>query len=158
MFVFQNGFWLNLHQFISGEAYRPSVKAAAGLDQANLNASDRATWTSAIDRYNDIFKRNMVLDEGLIRKPNALAMTEDAARLPESLDTALGANIAAELKAAAPICCTPVARAPARQGCVDRIREVSHAGPRNRHEGGSRNRAASHKPEEETLTSEGKNR
>jgi hypothetical protein len=92
-----------LHQFLSGEAYRRSVKAAPGLDPATLNASDRAIWTSAIDPYNDIFKRKMVLDEGLIRVANALAMTEDAARLPESVDTALGANIAAALKAAAPV-------------------------------------------------------
>ena len=103
MFVFQNRFWLNLHQFLSGEAYRRSVKAAPGLDPATLNASDRAIWISAIDPYNDIFKRNMVLDEHLIRMANALAMTEDAVRLPESVDAALGANIAAALNAAAPI-------------------------------------------------------
>ena len=100
MFVFQNRFWLNLHQFLSGEAYRRSVKAAPGLDPATLNASDRAIWISAIDPYNDIFKPNMVFDEGHIRMANALAMTEDAARLPESLDGALGPNIVAALKAA----------------------------------------------------------
>ena len=103
MFVFQTRFWLNLHQFLSGEAYRRSVKAAPGLDAATLNASDRAIWISAIDPYNDVFKRNMVLDEDLIRIANALAVTEDAMRLPESLDGALGANIAAALNAAAPI-------------------------------------------------------
>ena len=103
MFVFQNRFWLNLHQFLSGEAYRRSVKAAPGLDPATLNASERAIWISAIDPYNDIFKRNMVLDEGLIRTANALAMTDDASRLPESLDAALGANISPALKAAAQI-------------------------------------------------------
>ena len=100
MFVFQNRFWLNLHQFLSGEAYRRSVKAAPGLDPATLNASDRAIWISAIDPYNDIFKRDMIFDEGLGRMANALAMTEDAARLPESLDAALGANIAAALNTA----------------------------------------------------------
>jgi len=95
MFVFQNRFWLNLHQFLSGEAYRRSVKAAPGLDPATLNASDRA-----IDSYNEIFKRDMIFDEGLGRMANAVAMTEDAARLPESLDAALGANIAAALNTA----------------------------------------------------------
>jgi hypothetical protein len=35
MFVFQNRFWLNLHQFLRGEAYRRSVKAAPGPDPAN---------------------------------------------------------------------------------------------------------------------------
>lgn len=103
MFVFQNRFWLNLHQFLSGEAYRRSVKAAPGLDPATLSASDRAVWISAIDPYNDIFKRNMVLDEGLIRTANALAMIGDASRLPESLDAALRGNISPALKAAAPI-------------------------------------------------------
>jgi len=103
MFVFQTRFWLNLHQFLSGEAYRRSVKAAPGLDAAALNASDRAIWISAIDPYNDIFNPNLVFDEGHIRMANALAMTDDAARLPESLDAALGPNIVAALKAAAPI-------------------------------------------------------
>ena len=95
MFVFQNRFWLNLHQFLSGEAYRRSVKAAPGLDPATLNASDRA-----IDSYNEIFKRDMIFDEGLGRMANAVAMTEDAARLPDSLDAAVGANIAAALNTA----------------------------------------------------------
>jgi hypothetical protein len=103
MFVFQNGFWLNLHQFLSGEAYRRSVNAAPGLDPASLNASDRAIWISAIDAYNDIFKRNMALDGGLIRMANALGMTDDGARLPQDLDAALGANIMIALNAAAPI-------------------------------------------------------
>jgi len=75
MFVFKNRFWLNLHQFLSGEAYRRSVKAALGLDPATLNASDRAIWISAIDPYNDIFRRYMVLDEHLIRMANALSMS-----------------------------------------------------------------------------------
>ena len=103
MFAFQNRFWLNLHQFLSGEAYRRSVQAAPGLDPSTLNARDRAIWISAIDRYHDIFKRNMVIDEGLIRMANALATTDDATRLPESLTVALGANVAAALNAAAPI-------------------------------------------------------
>ena len=132
MFVFQNRFWLNLHQFLSGEAYRRSVKAAPGLDPATLNASDRA-----IDSYNEIFKRDMIFDEGLGRMANAVAMTEDAARLPDSLDAAVGANIAAALNTAAPICLrTRLARASTRQRCLDRIREVYHAAPRNRDEGG----------------------
>lgn len=93
------------------------------LDPATLSANDRAIWASAIDRYSDIFKRNVVLDEDLIRVADALAMTEDAASLPESSAAVPGANITAVLKAAAP-------------QCLDRLREISPAGPRNCHEGG----------------------
>jgi hypothetical protein len=55
----------------------------------------------------------MIFDEGLGRMANALAMTEDAARLPEGVDAALGANIVAALNAAAPIYRAP--NWPARQ-------------------------------------------
>jgi len=103
MFVFQNRFWLNLHQLLSGEAYRRSVKATPALDPATLNASDRTIWISAIDPYDDIFERSMVLDGDLIRVANTLAMTDDAAPLPDSVEDALGPNISTALKAAAPI-------------------------------------------------------
>jgi hypothetical protein len=46
----------------------------------------------------------MVLDDGLIRMTNALAMTDNAARLPENLDARPGsASISVALKAAASI-------------------------------------------------------
>jgi hypothetical protein len=103
MFVFENRFWLNLHQFLRGEAYRRSVEAAPGLNPTDLNASDRAAWISAIDRYDDLFKRDLVFDEGSRRMSNALGMTKDSARLPASLEGTLDADIAAALNAAAPI-------------------------------------------------------
>lgn len=103
MFVFQNPFWLNLHQFLSGEAYRNSVRVLPGLDPATLNESDRVAWSSAINAYNNIFNRSMVLDEDLIRISNALARTEDSMQLPDNIDMALGVNVSAALKSAAPI-------------------------------------------------------
>src|SRR3974390_3303282 len=101
MFVFQNRFWLNLHQFLSGEAYRLSVKAIPVLDPATLNANYRPTWISAIDPYNDVFSRNMVFDENLIRIANSLSAVEDTTHLPESLDAVLSADLLAALNAAA---------------------------------------------------------
>jgi hypothetical protein len=103
MFVFQNPFWLNLHQFLSGEAYRSSVRAVPGLDPATLNERERVAWSSAVNAYKDIFNRSMVLDEDLIRIANALALTEDSMQLPDSIDVTLGASVSAALKSAAPI-------------------------------------------------------
>ena len=48
MFVFQNNFWVNLHQFLRGEIYRRQVNARLGLDPASLSEADRAAWASAL--------------------------------------------------------------------------------------------------------------
>jgi hypothetical protein len=103
MFVFQNNFWLNLHQFVRGEAYRHSVKAAPGIDPASLDEADRAVWTAAVDAYTDLAKRNVVFDDTLRRIANALAMVGDVAHLPDSLDAIIGASTTAALNANAPI-------------------------------------------------------
>jgi hypothetical protein len=100
MFVFQNGFWLNLHQFLRGEMYRRGAKETPGLDPASLDVPDRATWQSALDAYTDLAKRNVIFDPMLVRIANALAQVDDVAHLPESL---IDPGTTAALNAAAPI-------------------------------------------------------
>src|SRR5215475_7427777 len=84
-FVFQNSFWLNLQQFVRGEAYRRSVKAAPALDPATLSDTDRATWTAAVDAYADFARRDVLFDDTLRELQDKLATVRDAARLPDGL-------------------------------------------------------------------------
>lgn len=99
-FVFQNNFWLNLHQFVRGEAYRRSVKAAPELDPATLNEADRATWIAAVDAYVDYSKRDVLFDDELRALNNALVPLRDVAQLPEGVVSAAATKT---LNAAAPI-------------------------------------------------------
>src|SRR5215467_6075651 len=99
-FVFQNNFWLNLHQFVRGEAYRQSVKATPGLDPATLNDADRATWIAAVDAYADFAKRDVLFDPELRALNNALVAMRDVAQLPEGVVSAAATKT---LNAAAPI-------------------------------------------------------
>ena len=103
MFVFQNNFWLNLHQFVRGEVYRRSAKAAPGIDLVSLDEMDRAAWTAAVDAYSDLGKRDLVFDESLRRVANTLAMVGNVQRLPDSLIPIIGANTTAALNEAAPL-------------------------------------------------------
>jgi len=99
-FVFQNNFWLNLHQFVRGEAYRRSVKATPGLDPATLNEADRATWIAAVDAYVDFAKRDVLFDDELRALNNALVPMRDVVQLPEGV---VSASTTKTLNAAAPI-------------------------------------------------------
>jgi len=100
MFVFQNSFWLNLHQFLRGEAFRRNAKVTPALDPASLNESDRAAWTAALAGYQDLAQRNLIFDETLRRIANTLATVKNTDRLPNGL---LGPATTAALNAAAPI-------------------------------------------------------
>ena len=60
MFVFQNSFWLNLHQFLRGEVYRRREKLTLGVDPASLSDSERARWTAVVDTYVDVAKHDLV--------------------------------------------------------------------------------------------------
>jgi hypothetical protein len=99
-FVFQNNFWLNLHQFVRGEAYRRSVKAVPGLDPASLGETDRATWNAAVDAYADFAKRDVLFDDELRALNNALVAMRDVAQLPDGVVSAAATKT---LNAAAPI-------------------------------------------------------
>lgn len=99
-FVFQNNFWLNLHQFVRGEAYRRSVKATPGLDPASLSDADRVTWTAAVDAYADFAKRDVLFDGTLRSLQDTLAKVRDVTQLPDGL---LDAVTTHTLNAAAPI-------------------------------------------------------
>jgi hypothetical protein len=100
MFVFQNNFWVNLHQFLRGEIYRRRVNAPLGLDPASLSEADRAAWASALDVYTGVSKQDLIFDAEAQRIDNTLAMTGDVARLKDGL---LDTSTTAALNAAAPI-------------------------------------------------------
>jgi hypothetical protein len=102
-FVFQDNFWLNLHQFLRGEIYRRNVKANAGLDTASLSEADKQVWNRALEAYTDLAKRDLLFDNLMRTISNALATSGNADRLPASFDQAIGANTRAALNAAAPI-------------------------------------------------------
>jgi hypothetical protein len=99
MFVYQNNFWLNLHQFMRGEIYRRGADLTPGIDPVSLNETDRKAWASAIDAYTEIAKQEL-FDEAAIRTSNALTMTGDVTQLRDGL---LDARTTAALNAAAPI-------------------------------------------------------
>lgn len=113
MFVFQDSFWLNLHQFLRGEVYRRSVRATPGLDPELLAAPDREVWNGVLESYGDLATRDVLFDDLLRRIGNSLAMAGDVDVLPENLDTIIGANTRVALNSAAPIYRTRVW--PARQ-------------------------------------------
>ena len=100
MFVYQNNFWLNLHQFLRGEIYRRGAKLPLGIDPASLNEADRQAWASAIEVYTEVAQQDQISDERGRRINNTLAMTGDATDLRDGL---LDARTAAALNAAAPI-------------------------------------------------------
>jgi hypothetical protein len=99
MFVYQNNFWLNLHQFLRGEIFRRSAPRPLGIDPATLNGADRKAWASAIAVYEEVGKLDL-FDQTSMRISNTLAMTKDEAQLREGL---LDARTTAALNAAAPI-------------------------------------------------------
>jgi hypothetical protein len=72
-FVFQDNFWLNLHQFLRGEIYRRNVKANAGLDTASLSEADKQVWNRVLEAYTDLAKRDLLFDNLMRRISNALA-------------------------------------------------------------------------------------
>jgi hypothetical protein len=113
MFVFQDNFWLNLHQFLRGEVYRRSVKATPGLDTGMLPAADSGVWNRAIDSYVDLARRHVLFDDLLRTIGNGLAVVGDVNVLPESLNSIIGANTRVALNSVAPIYRTRVW--PARQ-------------------------------------------
>ena len=74
MFVYQNNFWLNLHQFLRGEIYRRGAKLPLGIDPASLSDADQKAWSSAIEVYTDVAKQRL-FDQAAIHISNTLAMT-----------------------------------------------------------------------------------
>ncbi len=100
MFVLQDNFWLNLHQFLRGEVYRRGASLQPGLDPASLSESERARWAAAIDSYADIARRDILFDPAIVQIHNALAGVGDVARLPDGV---IEPGVASALNDAAPI-------------------------------------------------------
>ena len=99
MFVYQNNFWLNLHEFLRGEIFRRGANRTLGIDPASLEEADRTAWASAIEIYTEVAKRDL-FDRAEMQTSNTLAMTKDDARLRDGL---LDARTTTALNAAAPI-------------------------------------------------------
>jgi hypothetical protein len=101
-FEFRNHFWINLHHLLRGEARRRDVKATPRIRLDTLSATERATWTSALDAYADYGRLNPVFDDRLVRISNSLTrVTSDAALEP--LPPGLEPNAARALTMTAPI-------------------------------------------------------
>jgi hypothetical protein len=100
MFVYQNNFWLNLHEFLRGEIYRRGAKLPPGIDPASLGDADRKAWDSAIEVYSDVAKQDQIFDDQARRITNALSTTGTAMRLRSGL---LDARLTGALNAVAPI-------------------------------------------------------
>jgi hypothetical protein len=110
LFDFQSSFWVNLHQFlyITARAHkgldpdRPATKQALAdtVGFANLPASQRAAWDSAVAFYTrDIADRDVLFDSALVVVNARLSRAGNAASLRGAdVDTA----IARELQRAAP--------------------------------------------------------
>src|SRR4029450_734012 len=85
MFVFQNKFWINLHQFLRGEVFRQRTDRRLGVDPASLSNDDRIAWASSLEVYVEVAKGDLVFDQNARRIANALATAGDVDRLPEGL-------------------------------------------------------------------------
>jgi hypothetical protein len=68
-----------------------------------LTEADRSVWNQAVDSYIDLAKRDVLFDDLLRKIGNTLATVGEVARLPDSLESIIGANTRAALNAAAPI-------------------------------------------------------
>ena len=102
-FVFQDNFWLNLHQFLRGEVYRRNVKAKPGLDPASLSDEERRAWNQAVESYRDLAKRDVLFDDLMRTINNELATSGNVEQLPARPDSAIDAPTRATLNSAAPI-------------------------------------------------------
>jgi hypothetical protein len=100
MFVFQNNFWLNLHQFLRGEVYRRGAKLPPGLDPVSLSDVDRGKWSAALDAYAGVARRDILFDQSIVRIHNTLAGVGDVIQLPDGL---VEPAVAAALNNAAPM-------------------------------------------------------
>jgi len=100
VFVFQNNFWVNLHQFLRGEVFRQGTNRPLGIDPASLSDAERAAWMSTMEVYTDVAKGDLIFDENARRIANTLATAGDVARLSDGV---LDARTIGALNAAAPI-------------------------------------------------------
>ena len=120
-FVFQNGFWVNLHHFLRAEARRQERGAELALALATLDEEEREAWMRALDRYRPVAQRSLLFDEEMVRLHVALASGGGSGALPGGLaDPELGAA----LEAAAPVFREHVwpARARANDEWIERTR------------------------------------
>jgi hypothetical protein len=97
-FVFQNGFWNNLHHFLRAEARRATRQAELELPLAELAADERDAWSASLAAYQPLAQRSLLFD------PELLAIRRELARASEALPPGrLPPAITRALSAAAPI-------------------------------------------------------
>jgi hypothetical protein len=102
LFVFQNSFWVNLHQFLYAEAGRRQAGRATPMVPDGSGGSDRSggsgrssaddervAWQLALDTYAGLLKRDLVFDPGLVAINDALARFAGGDTLPDSIEPAI---------------------------------------------------------------------
>ena len=79
LFEFHNGFWINLHHFLRGEARRklhPDTKPRVTL-VVNLSADETESWNGALDYYGKNFaEKDLLFDQELLPIKNSLSAAE----------------------------------------------------------------------------------
>lgn len=91
-FEFHSGFWINLHHFLYEQALLRKQAAGSGqtansaTDMKNqLSSEQRARWDAALDYYkNTMIKRDLLLDDELVRINDQLGQSEGAQDLSKS--------------------------------------------------------------------------
>jgi hypothetical protein len=96
-FVFQNNFWVNLHQFLYAEAGRRQAGRSTMVADGD---EERTAWQSALDTYAGLLKRSQVFDSGLVAINDALARISGGDSLA---DGSIEAAIRTALNHAAPV-------------------------------------------------------
>ena len=100
VFQLQNNFWMNLHEFLRGEARRASTRGVPRMRTGLFAEAERVAWSKSLAAYGDLARRDPAADAELIGMANTLARESTA-----TLDHARGvaAPYADALTSAAPI-------------------------------------------------------
>jgi hypothetical protein len=82
VFQFQNSFWVNLHQFLRGEARRAVTRGSPRMGTGLLADAERIAWSRALGAYGDLAARDPLTDPTLVAIINALARAGDSQPVP----------------------------------------------------------------------------
>src|SRR5262245_40171471 len=99
-FVFQDGFWVNLHHFVRAEARRRERGAELVQPLAELEPGEREAWERALDAYRGLARRSLPFAGGMVQIHVALSAADLEGRLPPELEDA---ELEAALEEAAPV-------------------------------------------------------
>jgi hypothetical protein len=82
VFQLQNNFWVNLHEFLRGEARRVASRAMPRMGTGIFADAERITWSKALTMYADVAPRDPASEAALVSIANALARVPDAQAVP----------------------------------------------------------------------------